>query len=183
MKKRITVLTLAIIMGVATCCVAQNRKTESHILDIKSADPNIRYRAMYEVHKSGKQMIPQLISSIDLNEKEWIFNLDPHDSNIPAFPYDYVGILYAYTIELIIGRDHIDEKELRVSRRYSQFSLYRCGTVKRTDGEVLHIEDLRHIKSVYQAWWKKNEHKSIEQIRKDWSKGHRPLINSGYYWF
>ncbi len=153
--------------------------------------PNV----MKVIHSYGKDIIPYLISHIDINKKGIAGFVNPYESNLEDMVISSpMGINYAYMIELIMGKDSLNDKPVFVEgyssweERLEPYRLYRqCVIVKRKDiddptSSVLSSEDMKAIKDIYTNWWESNKNDSLELLRKKWIENGGPLSNTPYTW-
>jgi hypothetical protein len=160
-------------------------QVKSEINNLKHGDARQRKAAMFALHETGMNALPLLIESIDDTEPfDQILLANPLLSYIPpeALKKTHVGILSAYTVELILGR-----KALRGNPHDFTFlvgpedCVYNYGMLKRVGESVSH-EDLERIKDIYVKWWEAHKGMTLEQLRQEWSDNKRPLTGSAYKW-
>jgi hypothetical protein len=140
------------------------------------------------LHRAGKQAIPALIGHIGDGEiaqssvllfENPILNYMPPDAQ-----HDYIaGVLYAYTVELILGKDR-----LSVDQGSCDFLLdpgdyvYHSGLIRKQDHRLIEAIDLSRVQQIYSRWWEANRNKSLIQLRRDWKMSARPLKRSQFSW-
>lgn len=160
-------------------------QAQSDVSKLKQGDRGRRKAAIFSLHANGKEAIPVLIESLDDTAPfEQIELLDPISSFIPpeSRKPTYMGVLYAYAIELILGK-----KTLRGNQRDSGFLIdngdcvYKLGLLKR-EGESLTPKDLSILKEIYRQWWEAHKQLSLDELRQQWIENKRPLTGSRYKW-
>lgn len=158
---------------------------------VRGFPPNV----MKEIHSYGKEVIPYLISHIDIERHGVAGFFNPYESNLQGMVIDSpMGINYAYMIELIMAKDSIKdnyvfgdgysswEKTMEPYNMYGQCVIIRkkdinCPTVSKTT-----YEDMKIIKAIYSNWWETNKTQNLDSLRKEWSKIGSPLLNSSFMW-
>ena len=97
-------------------------------------------------------------------------------------------MLYAYVVELILGKRTLSKNVLSTSEGSRcdyllglDDYIYGHGLVFSGDN-VIKATDLPRIKQIYLNWWNKNENKSLAKLRQDWKASQRPLTGTPYGW-
>lgn len=171
--------------------IANNKEVEclkKYIDDLMINDATNRYNIVFYIHSCGKEAIPLLIGEIDTNKKAAILVRHTYDSFILKEAYtNYVGVLYAYVIELILGRDRllptIHTPIIWILGDNMDIYIYWHGIINYKDRrKSFDLYDMKVIKQIYQEWWDKNKDRSIEKLRMDWENGIKPLTGSDYKW-
>lgn len=143
-------------------------------------------KVMGAIFKKGKDIIPYLISCIDIDDEGGRCGyINPCYSNIHDWVLSNpVGVNYAYMIELIMGKDSIhsikgaDPNGDGWNEVMKPYLLYRqCVIVKKdTLGnpiiEQLKMDDMVKIKVLYSNWWKENNKLELHMMRKKWREKH-----------
>jgi hypothetical protein len=142
----------------------------------KGNDPTL----YQEFFKYGKEAIPYLINSIDVNSKTYEGYFHPQNSNLKSL-VNYNGVHAAYMIEFILSRDKLNTTNVNEKDAYVLFN--RNIIIKQKDDGALEYKDMSIIKSIYSLWWERNKITSINQLRKDWKSNQRPLLGSSYRWY
>ena len=153
--------------------------------------PNV----MKEIHSYGKDIIPYLISHIDIMQNGLAGFINPYDSNlrnkIIGCP---LGVNYAYMIELIMAKDTIVDNIHYADGNnvwYEKMKLYRlygqCVIISKLDlnnpkDKKINFDDMKAIKAIYNDWWESNKDKNLDALRKKWREEGSPLQNSPYMW-
>ena len=148
-----------------------------------------RRSAVRALHRFGKQAIPGLLERItdsQLAKSSALLLQNPLLSSVlPKSQHDeFAGVLYAYTIELILGREVLSTEAGRCEFLLGQDDyLYGHGVIRKDPNEALAPIDLSRIQQIYSAWWDANRNKTLAQLRADWKRSARPLSGSKYRWF
>jgi hypothetical protein len=176
-----------------------NRSIDDEMKILKNGTLCERMSAIIELHRTGKGAIPALISHISDTE------LAADSANLIANPilssrppesqYDYfAGALYAYIVELILGRATVNAAWRSSGSLWSNdpthcdFPLdpgdypYSWGVVRRKDNRPIAASDLPRIKETYSNWWGTNGKKTLPQLQQDWKHHLRPLRGSEFSW-
>ena len=163
--------------------------TNNLIVLLHNPEKNINeINTFCEIHKEGKKIIPDLINSIDTNQKTSVGFIHPLSSTIYLFHVNYAGVLSAYMIEFLLGVEKLECIEVDIySYEKSPYQIFKYGVIVRkvNDKPVmmpLQNNDMKKIKKYYQTWWEKNKIKSIEELREDWRNDKRALSNTEYIW-
>ncbi len=175
---------LAVLATFAGCTA---RVTRGELHDLGYEEFRVSFNAIMKLHQHGKESIPFLIDEISNQKSSTLYSLaNPLNSNFNIEgSYDCLGFLYAYIIELILAKETLAEAD---DFPCCQFlgSEYNCifwdGVLRFSNGKAVKKGDLNEIEKSYEDWWRRNKHKSLRQLRKDWNKGIVPLDKSGYYW-
>ena len=122
--------------------------------------------ALINLHKSGKAAIPFLIKKIGEDEELMIILVNPLSSTIDDDALKiYSGLLAAYVIELILGREKLDTKNFFDDAQLLGPSLnnyiYYYGRIVSKKGEILKKDSLARLRKVYENWWENNQYKPI----------------------
>ena len=149
-----------------------------------------RQNATFKMHSYEKKIIPFLIDKIDINKKVLINLMHPlHSTFIIRSFENYAGFLAAYIIELIIGREELSMDNpmnrnfmLGCGGKSIKNYLYINGVIVREDEQEIKFDDMKRIKQIYKNWWQKNKQNSLEELRKEWKQGNRPLSGTFYQW-
>ncbi len=157
-----------------------------HINKIRN-DPEekLTQAAIFRIFNNGKRSIPLLIEVI--SEKRYFrYRLNNPDNPTTSKINENIGYVYAYLIELILGKEELelivtDDDFLGSKKNY----VYWEGIVAFQDPEETALIDehtLFEIQYLYRRWWKNNNHKSLRQLRDEWKRGSRPLTHSRFCW-
>jgi hypothetical protein len=167
-------------------CGNQAKSVVNELNNLKNEHPDTKKKAIFELHEGGKKSIPLLIREIS-DDTKILCQIQNPKYSFYGEANTYFGVLSAFVIELIIGREKLNtEKSLK-----SEFLLGSDDTnYVYTKGVIIDDENKRSIKEgdlikireIYEAWWEKNKSKSIEQLRNDWRNNIRPLSGSKYHW-
>ena len=140
---------------------------------------------------AGKDSIPFLINEI--GRCDIVFNRLPNSMG-SILTEDHLkiclGAYAAYVIEMILAIDQIDdktfllEKDLLFSISEQKHYLYWNGFVVNDEDKCVsrNAEEMKNVASFYLLWWEKNKDRSLDQLKKDWKDGVRPLSGTGYRW-
>ena len=170
--------------------LASNNEDEclkTYINDILSKDVVKRYNAVIHIHNHGKNAIPILIEKIDTDKMAWIAVKHPYNSNfLKEAMTNYAGVLYAYVIELILGRENLVPNKYPITWILGDSMdnyVYWYGVINcKGKRKSFDLDDMKAIKRIYQEWWDKNKSRPIEELRTDWENGIKPLTGSDYKW-
>jgi hypothetical protein len=162
--------------------------------------------AIVALHEMGTEALPALIARINDQSKSVTPTMlqNPLSSQIaPEQLHEgYQGVLYAYVVELILGRTHLSKNYSHCGFLLGNDEEYLCkyGVIRKRDGAIqpgdapaqtrpdlketkpVDASDLEQIRSTYLAWWALNANRPLEQLRADWQAGTRPLGGSKYQW-
>ncbi len=161
-------------------------QARSDIERLKHGDQTQQKLAMFSLHQNAANAIPLLIELIDDRSPfEQITLKNPKLSGIPeeALHKTYMGVLAAYTVELILGTE-----KLRGDRGDSSFlvdpqdCVYDYG-ILHIDGGKITRSDLAKVKGIYQEWWNTHKDKSLQELRQEWKENKRPLSGTAYSWW
>jgi hypothetical protein len=126
-----------------------------------------------------------LIANISNSKKVSVFLGNPLSSS-GSGSRSPVGVLSAYIVELILGRERLKSKNhdynLGVLGEYSENYVYWDGIIVTDKKERIKDDDLPEVQKVYQEWWEKNKNESICVLQENWKKGIRILDNKVYRW-
>ncbi len=174
-------------IGIRYVC-NQDTILEEHVLGFP---PNV----MKEIHSHGKEIIPYLISQIDIDDKGIAGFVNPYESNLQDMVIGSpLGINYAYMIELIMAKDSLKDKPVVVDgyssweEKMEPYKLFgQCVIVREKDKDnptasILSSDDMKAIKKIYSIWWENNKNDSPESLRKKWIESGGPLRNTSYTW-
>lgn len=148
------------------------------------------------VYIRGIKAIPCLIDHLDDSKNSPFGFKNPKSSYIPSFflKGNQIGIKYAYLIELILAKDTLEsspdfdwnknnwEEATKPYRIYDYCVIVRKDENQKPIEDILTNDDMKKIKLIYLAWWKKNQNKSIEQLRNDYKQNGSILKDSDYMW-
>lgn len=94
---------------------------------------------------------------------------------------EFSGVIYAYVVELILGRDTLqDDKDCTFLLGTGDY-VYGHGLIMRGDN-VIRATELAQVKQLYSRWWEENRNKGLSALRLEWKKFARPLSDSKYHW-
>ncbi len=154
--------------------------------DVRALKHGRRKPAIFSLHKNALNAIPALIEAIDDKDPfDQIELKNPILSGVPkeAFQKTYMGVLAAYTIELILGKEALRGNQNALSPRLDpEDCVYDFGILHR-DGETITRDDLAKVKALYQKWWDTNKDKSLQELRQEWIHNKRPLSGTPYRWY
>lgn len=122
-------MSLAILLFSFIICKGQNNKNCNFLENVSLG--NITAEKYNEIFMSGKNSIPYLIDLIDTDNKELIIGFqDPLSSVVNPFMTNYVGMKYAYLIELILSQDRIEVAKGNDWREMiSPYHIYKYGII------------------------------------------------------
>ncbi len=153
--------------------------------------PNV----MKEIHSYGKDVIPYLISQIDMDNYNVAGFVNPYDSNLENTVIGSpLGVNYAYMIELILGKDTIMDsiyfaegynvwnEKMKPYRLYRQCVIIRKKDQNNPKNSKISFDDMKSIKSIYFNWWNNNKDENLDFLRKKWKEEGSPLQKSPYMW-
>ena len=159
--------------------------------------------AIVTLHELGAEALPALIARINNQSKSVTTLMLPNPSSSQIAPEQlhegYQGLLYAYVVELILGRTHLSKNYSHCDFLLGNEEEYFCkyGVIRKRDSagdapahtwpdltetKPVDASDLEQIRSTYLAWWALNANRPLEQLRTDWQAGKRPLRGSKYQW-
>ena len=166
---------------------SEDKDLEMYINDIMINNDAKRYNAVFNIHNYGKDAIPFLIEKIDTDKKSWTLVKHPNNSFVfKEALTNYVGVLYAYVVELILGKDRLlpnkTEQVIRILGDNNDNYIYWNGIIDCKGRRTFNMEDMKEIKQTYESWWHKNKTRSIEELRTDWKNDIKPLTGSDYWW-
>lgn len=148
-----------------------------------------RRAAIFALHRIGKQAIPALVTRIADAQVAGSGTVDLQNpilsSVLPNFQRDqFAGVLYAYIIELILGRETLSAEAGKCDFLLAQDDyLYGHGAIRKDPNSPLEPADLSRIQQIYLKWWDANRNKTLTQLRSEWKQSIRPLSSSEYRWF
>ena len=179
------VIVFVLICGCFSVVGCVSRGLERDVEDLGYEGERSRYHSISCLHSQGKESIPSLIQEISsCGEKTFFALANPKNSQFGGF-YECYGFYCAYLIELILGKETLDE----VDNLYQYHGLGAQGNYVFWDGllvdeneKMADKSDLGEIQTIYGSWWEKNKHKSLKQLREDWRNGRGPLAGSRYRW-
>jgi len=134
------------------------------------------------LHSQGVVAIPYLIEKISSGQNLSSIDLHNPESSIYHFDNNYTGIILAYVIELILAEDKISVERLENGYLLLSSYLFTQGIVKKANTETIKSSDLDEFQKVYQRWWERSKHKSIDELRADYITK-KPLKSSCFQWF
>ncbi len=156
-----------------------------------SLTPNV----MKEIHSYGKEVIPYLISHIDMDKNGIAGFVNPYESNLQNMVIgSLLGVNYAYMIDLIMTKDSImDNVPFGIgydkwNEKMKPYQIYnQCVIIRKEDKgnppkSKMTIDDMKTIKAIYNKWWESNKDENLDALRKKWREGGSPLQNSPYMW-
>ena len=150
---------------------------------------NQRLVHISELHAQGKASISMLVDEIDNQEIAAMTLDDPFSSQSHLNSKVYCGVIAAYLIELILHKSTLILKPL------SNYPLLLLGCCEENyiyhSGCIVNVgskkpiapESLHQIKVIYEAWWKINNDKGLDEIRNAWvTRGRSPLLGTDFQW-
>jgi hypothetical protein len=142
-----------------------------------------------ELSINGKNAIPKLIDEIDNHHLVPMVLSDPTSSQMPLDSSVSCGVVAAYLIERILEWPFW-QFQPGLSGNYriivgcpTSWAYYSVCIVNVNTHQPCSKDDLKVVKAVYQAWWEQNGNKSLDELRKDWIAGKKPLAGSIYRWY
>ena len=167
-------------------CGNQAKNVANELNILKNENPDIKKKAIFELHEGGKKSIPLLIREISDNTKILCQIQNPKYS-FYGEANTYFGVLSAFVIELIIGRETLStenslKSQFLLGGDYNNYVYTKGVIIDEENNRSITEADLIEIRKIYEAWWEKNKSKSIEQLRNDWRNNIRPLSGSKYHW-
>ena len=159
---------------------------------VYSFTPNV----IKEIHSYGKDIIPDLISHIDINESGMVGFVNPYESNLQNVFTGPLGINYAYMIELIMAKDSIMtdsvfansccyscwEESIKPYKIYDQCVIARKDDLNNPPISKITIDDMKTIKNIYRDWWESHKNENIDSLREEWQENGSPLQLSSFIW-
>jgi hypothetical protein len=162
---------------------------EGQLKSLKNGSLCERRSAVMALHRAGIQAIPALIEHISDGEiaesSALLFQIPILSSRPPDAQDDYfAGVLYAYSVELILGRERLIVREgpcdfLLDPGEY----VYHSGVIRKKHRRLIEASDLPRVQQFYSRWWGTNRNKTLTQLRQDWKQSARPLNGSPYSWY
>jgi hypothetical protein len=130
----------------------------------------------------GKPAIPLLIDSIENPCPMEIILESPRSSTVEITRAR--GFLAAYLIEWILAIDHINLDDMMKSPYLlgNDLNNYIYSPCIVIDGREALAEDLIVIKKLYQEWWRRNNYKELDELRREWKQNIRPLSGTAFSW-
>ncbi len=90
--------------------------------------------------------------------------------------------MYAYEVELILAKEKLRGDPKSCTFLVSPDDVaYSFGHLTR-NGEEITDSDLPDLKAAYEKWWNLNKGKTLEELRKEWRNGKKPLKGSEFSW-
>ncbi len=132
-----------------------------------------------EINRYGKVLIDSFIKKIDVDEKGFIPFCTPGMwvwREKGEYDDMWKGCNYAFLIENILDSGWFNNVNRGIIIKRS-IKYYEVDLPKLT------LVDMEKIKAIYTRWWKKNKHKTIIQLQKEYKKKGSPLKGSKYKWF
>jgi hypothetical protein len=168
--------------------VSANTSIDGEMELLKKGSMCERMSAIIALHRTGKQVIPALISHISDSD------LAPDSAGLLANPVIsyrppesqnnyFAGVLYAYVVELILGRTALitNPAQCEFPMGSDDFA-YSLGIIRKSGNHPISAHDLPRIKQIYSKWWGTNGKKSLVQLQKNWKRSSRPLRGSEFSW-
>lgn len=162
---------------------------------IKEPIPCFPPNVMKAIHSFGKEIIPYLISHIDVEKIGVAEFINPYESNLQNMvilsPW---GINYAYMIELILAKDSINDniffadgydiwyEKMKTYKVYSQCVIIRKKDLNNLKKAKISFADIKSIKAIYNDWWESNKKENLDTLRKKWRENGSPLQKSSFMW-
>lgn len=178
--RRSAVIAIATLIAGCTHAVTQQR-LDPKVEALRSSDTCQLRAAISTLHAMGKGAVPLLIEAIDHTDSVGITLDNPRNSVLVPPLETPLGVVAAYTIELILARSQLrtsaDCDFLLVQDDY----LYYSGVIVDRDRQRRHL-DLRSVQNAYRTWWQVATDKSLETLREEWLAGRGPLSSSSYRW-
>jgi hypothetical protein len=163
-----------------------NEDTAALITNLQNGTHEEVSKAIHALHALGAKAIPDLIESI--SSDRFVANLlrDPTSAYIQdASLSQYAGVRSAYVIDLILASDklpNIKKKSDFVLGINPQNYLYSQAVIVKEEKQPISSQDLLIVRGIYQQWWERNKVKLIDDLRKGWLEGERPLKGKQYSW-
>jgi hypothetical protein len=143
-----------------------------------------------KLFRSGKEAIPFLIKGISCCDIVTNSLVNPTGSLLTDNHLRICSGAYAaYVIEMILAIDHIDEKKYFMEKDFLfseiEHYLYFNGFIVNAKNDCVsqNKKEMTTIAGFYKEWWEKNSQKTLEELKKDWKDGIRPLSGSGFRWY
>lgn len=202
-----TVITAALVLFCSAIASAQ-RPTVKLQLDILGQGGSFceTRAAIVALHEMGTEALPALIARINNQSKSVTPTMLQNPSSSQIAPEQlhggYQGLLYAYVVELILGRTHLSRNYSHCGFLLGDEEEYLCkyGVIRKRDGVIqsgdasayarpglketkpIDASDLDQIPSTYLVWWVLNANRPLDQLRAEWQAWKRPLGGSKYQW-
>ncbi len=161
-------------------------KTSQLINQLEDKTPKKRQEAVVKIYALGKDAIPELINNITNPRIPRFLLRTPMNNNLTVSQlHNSLGLTSAYLIELILGNENfsINDKD---SEQFifgnSANYIYWSGIIVDSKDKAIEQHQLNEIRLQYEKWWSENKDESIENLRKNWSEGKKPLSQSEYKW-
>jgi hypothetical protein len=153
---------------------------------INESNNEKRLAKIDDLHYGGRESIRTLIAVINDGASTSVDLLNPIGSYIPPTHRSGLpcGAVAAYLVEFILGRYgfHSISSPFFLGNDPDNY-VYQYGDLIETrSGKNVSSGDLVGVKAAYTIWWNKNSGKSLEELRKDWLNGSRPLSHSFFAW-
>jgi hypothetical protein len=142
---------------------------EGELRSLKSGTTCERWSAIFALHQKGEDAIPLLISRTDDSDPAKnsanllanpVISYRPTDSQNDYF----AGVLYAYVVELILGRATLSKDLARCEiHEGSDDYAYSLGIIRKKGNRPIEAADLPRIKQVYSNWWRRNGKRTLGQ--------------------
>lgn len=165
--------------------LSPRQAAQGELLRLKNGNRAQQKAAIHNLHYLGKEAIPVLIDALDdktsfdaINLLQPISSVIPPDSLKPS----YRGILYAYVIEMILGKTSLKGEAKDATFLVDEDDcVYRLGLLK-SEGGTLEPGDLKALKQSYTGWWESHRQLSIGELRQQWMENKRPLSGTKFRW-
>ncbi|TKG87728.1 hypothetical protein EYV94_28025 [Puteibacter caeruleilacunae] len=173
---------------IITSCFEQD--DEGDLIRACFNQPNNNCDLYIQSYEIGKAAIPILIELIDVKQKSFVGFSNPYSSTLEGFLLNnYKGIIAAYTIELILAKDTLNniDVEYNGTTQVNPLNIYGYGVIVRSDKkdivkEPLTYDEIKEVKKLYFEWWKNSKAKSLLQLRDEWKQKGSVLKNSSFKW-
>jgi hypothetical protein len=141
-------------------------------------------RGIISTYQMGEAAIPELIDRIADSRPDGI-DLESPMSSLLEGPRPR-GLVAAYFVEWILAIDQIDQDDI-------MNSLYLLGNDLRSyiyqqayilkDDKKISPGVLIAVKKAYEEWWERNSSKGLDELRREWKQGERPLSGTAFKWY
>jgi hypothetical protein len=178
MKRNVLiVLAIAIFLNIGKISAQRASKVLAEKLVSNVIDDSLSFSS--EFFEMGKELIPELISFIDLNQIGFMGYHNASSSYIGPYSFNFTGMRAAYLIEYILSDEYVANYHKLRRHKF----IYRLGIIfQKGQEEALHLNDMKAIKKKYATWWEKNKFKSLDELKEDWRENKRALNNTAYEW-
>lgn len=129
-----------------------------------------------------------LIADIPSDQVTPVILNAPMSSAVRGPLWRYCGVVAAYLVETMLSKtelileEPVDQGTGFFLGTDNRDYVYGQGVIVRSDGTLISSTDLKRIHELYLRWWDARRGESLEEMRRDWREGSRPLTGSEFHW-